>query len=184
MQLKNVMRGMVVLLVILLSCKEQKKEDRGDSPVARIALNQTEENIYRSSDSMLAAFRRKDWMTFVKYNHPNMTKMMGGSAAFASFIKMQMKQIPDSVMKSITINKILQVVKTPQDEQCVVEQNMLLNLNGDSLYKKTYLVGESLDKGNTWTFFDATTKTSLAIKDIKPDISNELKIPSVKKEIQ
>jgi hypothetical protein len=110
----------VIILVLLVACKEQNR--RSDkTPAVREALNKTEENIYRCGDSMLAAFRRKDWVTFVKYNNPNMTKRMGGTEAFASFINLQMKQIPDSNTKSITLGKILQVVTTTKDQQCVVE---------------------------------------------------------------
>ena len=157
-----------------MSCKEQNTSTlsrRGE------ASNETERNIYRCGDSMLAAFNRKDWMTFVKYNHPNMTKRMGGNTSFASFISKQMDQIPDTVIKSVEMGKILQVVKTPKDEQCVVEQIIKMNLDGKTIDKKTYLIGESLDEGNNWTFFDASTKTGLTPQDIKPDVSKALKVP-------
>lgn len=171
----------IIILLLLTACKEQANET-GKTAGRREAANETERRIYLSGDSMLAAFRRKDWLAFVKYNHPNMTQRMGGAEAFASFINMQMKQIPDTAIKSISIGKILQVVKTPKDEQCVAEQHIKMELNGIKLHKTTYLIGESLDNGNTWTFFDASTKTGLSPKDIKPDISNELKIPTVKTE--
>lgn len=168
----------VFVFLLLFACKEQnagKNEKRAPK-------NETEENIYRSGDSMLAAFKRKDWSSFVKYNHPNMTQRMGGAEAFASFINMQMKQIPDTVVKSLIIGRILQVVRTAKDVQCVVEQYMKMEQQGATLDKTTYLVGESLDNGKSWTFFDASTKTGLLPKDIKPDISNELKIPAIKNE--
>src|SRR5207253_1848763 len=132
----------ITFLLLLTACKQQKNETV-TTPVGRVAANETEQNIYRCGDSMLAAFKRKDWMTFVKYNHPTMTKMMGGPEAFASFINAQMKQIPDSAIKSVALVKILQVVKTPKDVQCVVEQNMKMELHGISRDKTTYLVGES-----------------------------------------
>lgn len=176
-------RGFVVIvLVLLVACKEQNRGT--DKTVAvREASNKTEENIYRCGDSMLAAFRRKDWVTFVQYNHPNMTKRMGGPEAFASFISLQMKQIPDSAIESIAIGRILQVVTTPKDKQCVVEQHLKLQQQGRTLDKTTYLVGESLDNGETWTFFDASAKTGLLPKDIKPDISSDLQVPVTKNQV-
>jgi hypothetical protein len=167
---------------LFIACKGLNRET-DETVSVREPANKTEENIYRCGDSMLAAFKRKDWVTFVKYNHPNMTSRMGGPEAFASFISVQMKQIPDSTIQSITIGKILQVVKTAKDEQCVVEQNMKMEQHGTTLDKTTYLVGESLDNGETWTFFDASTKTGLLPKDIKPDISNELQIPATKNQV-
>ncbi len=164
----------MITLFAAISCKEQNSSALSGR---RESLNETEKNIYRCGDSMLAAFNRKDWMTFVKYNHPNMTRRMGGTTAFASFIAKQMDQIPDTVIRSVEMGKILQVVKTPEDEQCVVEQIIKMNLDGKIIDKKTHLVGESLDRGYNWTFFDASTKTGLTPEDIKPDVSKALKMP-------
>lgn len=169
------------LIVVLFAACKQQNNKTGKTELESVATNETEQNIYKSGDSMLAAFKRKDWIGFVKYNHPNMTKRMGGPEAFASFINTQMKQIPDPAVKDIALGKILQVVKTPEDEQCIVEQNMTLGLGGNTFNKTTYLIGESLDRGSTWTFFDASTKTTLSPIDIKPNLSPELKIPGAKK---
>lgn len=156
----------------------------GDKQDSKVATNETEKNIYRCGDSMLSAFKRKDWISFVKYNNPNMTRRMGGAEAFASFINTQMKQVPDSAIQNIALGKILQVVKTPVDMQCVVEQNMTMRSAGTTMEKTTYLIGESTDNGQNWTFFDASTKTMLSAKDIKPNLSDQLKIPESKKEIK
>ena len=180
-QMNRILTAMGVLLMFA-ACDGQRS---GSSKTIddRATANEPEKNIYKSGDSMLAAFKRKDWIAFVRYNNPNMTKRMGGTEGFASFINMQMKQIPESAIKSLTLGRILQVVKTPKDEQCVVEQNMKMEQKGMTLVKTTYLVGESLDNGTTWTFFDASTKTGLVPKDIKPDISDDLKIPTTTNEV-
>jgi hypothetical protein len=179
--LKHSMKKMFLYCFIIMnvgiSCK-----NGADKPHHKPA-NQTEANIYRCSDSMLAAFKRKDWPAFAQFNHPAMMKMMGGQQAFASFIGEQMKQIPDTAIKKLETGKILQVVKTNKDQQCVVEQKMEMHLEGTTISSTTYLIGESLDGGKNWTFFDASTK-AMAPKDIKPDISPELKIPEKKQEIQ
>lgn len=150
------------------------------SPNAGYSRAEMEKNIYTSGDSMLAVFKRKDWLGFVKYMHPNLTKRMEGDTAFAAFVALQMKKIPRNAIKDVRLGRILQVVKTPHDEQCVVEQQMTMEVDGVEFDKTTYLVGESRDGGNAWTFFDASTKTALTAKEIKPDLSDELKIPNSK----
>lgn len=168
-----------IILFLAGSCRNGKgKTSEKNGP--RLAGNEIEHNIYSSGDSMLAAFRRKDWNGFVTYQHPNMIQRMGGVEAFASFVQLQMKQVADTSITDLSLGKILQVVKTPIDEQCVVEQKIQMQLEGFEVNKTTYLVGESLDKGKTWTFFDASTKTLLSPKEIKPDISPELQIPEAK----
>jgi hypothetical protein len=175
---KKVCLAFLFFLLLVSAC------NNSESSTGHEVKSETESNIYRSGDSMLSAFKRKDWHAYVKYNHPNMIKRMGGPEAFASFVNMQMQQIPDSTVKNIALGKILQVVKTPGDLQCVVEQHMELQLHGSNIKKITYLVGESLDNGTTWTFFDASVKTGVTPKEIKPDISSDLKIPEAQNDAQ
>ncbi len=146
--------------------------------------NSSEENIYRSADSMMSAFKNKDWKTFASYNHPEMIKMMGGVDAFDKLLTEQMMQIPDSAIKSIGVGKVLQVVKTADDHQCVVEQNMLMEMEGMRVTSTTYLIGESLNGGKNWTFFDASNGGSVKPTDIKPNLSPELKIPEKTQDVK
>lgn len=60
---------------------------------------------------------------------------------------------------------------------------MEMQMQGVTIANTTYLIGESLDDGKNWTFFDASVK-AMAPKDIKPDISPELKIPEKKQEVR
>ncbi len=167
-----------MIIALMSECNQPNNEVESSYGETRNAATETERNIYRCGDSMMAAFKRKDYKKFTSYQHPNMTKMMGGPEPFASFIDLQMKQLPKAVVKDIRFGKILQVVKTERDMQCLVEQNLQMEAEGLNLDRTTYLVGESLDGGKIWTFFDATVKSRLLPKDIKPDISPELKIPA------
>lgn len=113
-----------------------------------------------------------------------MMQMMGGVDNFVTFISQQMKHIPDTAVKQIGAGNILQLVKTDKDQQCVLEQHMHMLLEGIDINSTTYLVGESLDNGNTWKFFDASSNGLVTAKDIKPNLSPELTIPAQKKEIK
>lgn len=170
----------LVCSAFIFSCKNEpaNNETSGHHKPA----NETEENIYKAADSMMAAFKNRDWQLFAHFNHPAMQNMMGGQENFVSFIKEQMKQIPDTAIKLMDTGNILQVVKTGKDQQCVVEQNMRMVLDSIQITSTSYLVGESLDNGETWKFFDASNNGLMTTKDIKPDISPELKIPAKKQE--
>ncbi|HEX8331513.1 MAG TPA: hypothetical protein VF622_02755 [Segetibacter sp.] len=180
----------VILFLIagVVSCKEGAKDNAENKKAAvkdpRNPANETEENIYRSADSMMSAFKNKDWATFANYSHPAMIKMMGGQEAFVKLITDQMQQIPDTAIKSIGVGKIMQVVKTDQDQQCVVEQNMLMELQGMRITSTTYLVGESLNGGKSWTFFDASNGGVVKPKDLKPNLSPEIKVPEKKQDMK
>lgn len=176
--------SLFTLLILLLAAACGSKNEESATTNRKKAANETEENIYRAADSMMAAFKRHDWKTFASYNHPSMLQMMGGPGHFVSFIKEQMKNIPDTAIKSMNAGDILQVVKTNDDMQCVLEQQMHMRMEGIDINTTTYLVGQSLDDGKTWTFFDAATNGLVTPKDIKPNLSPELKIPAQKKEVE
>ncbi|WP_207495140.1 hypothetical protein [Aridibaculum aurantiacum] len=181
------MMNRLILLVFLfsfLACKSNDGSNGNDGIKRNKAANDIEENIYRSADSMMTAFKRQDWQTFASYNHPAMMRMMGGAENFVFFIKEQMKHIPDTAIKVMAAGNILQVVKTETDHQCVLEQHMHMLLEGININTTTYLVGESVDEGKNWTFFDASSNGLVTPKDIKPNLSNELNIPAQKKEVK
>jgi hypothetical protein len=177
--MKRVVVFVLLCNVLLYACKNNGKNETADH---RKPANETEEHIYNAADSMMAAFKNRDWPTFVRFNHPAMTNLMGGNDNFISFIQLQMKQIPDTAVKYIGAGNILQVVTTDKDQQCVVEQNMKLVMDSIQITSTSYLVGESLDNGKTWKFFDASNSGLITAKDIKPNLSPELKIPAKKQE--
>jgi len=185
------MKKLLFVLLIaatVASCTEGVKDGRetrkATAKDSRNPKNEVEENIYRSGDSMMQAFKAKDWATFAKYNHPTMLKMMGGEQSFIDLLSSQMEQIPDSSIKKLDMGKILQVVKTNTDHQCVVEQNMLMEMDGMRVTSTTYLVGESLNGGKSWTFFDASNSEQVKPTDIKPNLSAEIKVPQKKQDVK
>jgi hypothetical protein len=175
--MKRILLLVSVSCMLVMACNNKKYSADHKEPA-----NETEENIYNAADSMMTAFKNRDWPTFVRFNHPAMTNLMGGTENFISFIQVQMKQIPDTAVKYIGTGNILQVVKTDKDQQCVVEQNMKMVLDSIQITSTSYLVGESVDDGKTWKFFDASNSGLITAKDIKPNLSTELKIPAKKQE--
>lgn len=169
-----------LIFVLCISCRQGDKNSVSTSSRAKDTLSVVEKNIYRCGDSMLSAFKRKDYAGFIKYQQPNMVERMGGPEAFESFVNLQMKQVPENVLQDIKLGKILQLVKTNTDQQCVVEQLLRVELDSLQIDRTNYLVGESLDGGINWTFFDPSAKSGLLPKDIKPDISEDLRIPASK----
>ncbi len=163
----------IVLLLAFAGC--------GD---ARNPKNKTEEHIYRSADKMLLAFRNKDWESFVTYLHPNMIARLGGKEQMGKLMVAQMKDVPDSAIKKLEVSRIVQVKQTANDVQCIVEQQMMMHLQGAEVTSTTYLVGESLDNGKNWTFFDASNSGAADPRTIKPDLSPELNIPEKKQAVR
>jgi hypothetical protein len=59
-----------------------------------------------------------------------------------------------------------------------------MELSGMRITSTTYLVGESLNGGKSWTFFDASNGSVVKPKDLKPNLSPEIKVPEKRQEMK
>jgi hypothetical protein len=185
--MKNLILGMVTLFS-MVACSEQApvndtKEARRTED-NRKAANETEASIYKSADSMMTAFIKHDWKGFALFTHPAMLRVMGGADNIAFMVKQQMQNVPDTVIKSARVEKVLQVEKVDNELQCLVEQKIVMEMEGNRIVSTSYLIGESLNQGKSWTFFDASDNGKIKPLDVKPNLSPDLKIPPKKQEVQ
>lgn len=133
-------------------------------------------NIRQCADSLVSAFKKKNWEQFILYNNPAMVGTIGGKDEFMSYIKTMFAQIPDSAWKQYEPGKILQVLKTGGDLQSVIELKSKLEWEGRRITTISHLIGQSWNGGLFWTFFENDgDRTSAQL--IKPDLSDDLIIP-------
>ena len=183
------MKKIIVVLLVscsfIMACKQGENKNAQNTGITladRKPANETEAAIYASADSMMLAFKNRDWKTFARFTHPAMVRVMGGPDNIALLAQQQMNGIPDSIIKSAQVNRILQVEKVDNELQCVVEQKLILEMAGNRITSTTYLVGESLNEGKSWTFFDASNEGRIKPLDIKPNLSPKFTIPQKKQE--
>lgn len=134
-------------------------------------------NIIICADSLAYGFKQKNWELFARYSNPGMIGALGGKAAFIEYVSAQFSKIPDSAWSKYEPGRVLQVVKTENDLQAVVELNSIVEWQGIRITTTSHLIGESWSNGLYWTFFDSQNDMNVA-KTIKPDLSNQLIIPS------
>ncbi len=176
----------ICVLFCFASCKNNESiKSKTDSlqtvgPDLRNPANETEKAIYICGDAMTKAFAKRDWSTIADYTHPNVVKMMGGKEGMIEIVKAGMKDIPDTSIKKIGIGKIVAL----KGNQCVIEQEMLMHLQGVSVSSTTYLVGESFDNGKNWRFFDASNVGTMELKQIMPNYDSSLSIPTPKRSVK
>ena len=133
-------------------------------------------NIRTCADSLVKAFKTKDWSLFTRYSYPALIGSMGGKEAFISYLTFNLGQIPDSAWKKYETGRILQVIKTAGDLQAIVEVNSVIEWQGKRISSTHHLIAESWDGGLFWTFFDSQNDP-IASTLIKPDLSADLVIP-------
>jgi len=144
---------------------------------------QIKQNVLRYADSSAIAFKNRDWKTLARFTAPSVVEIMGGVENFESVTQSFMKDVPDSAIKYIRIGPVTQLVKTNSDWQSIVLQHMQMELSGIRFTSTTPLIGQSLDEGKTWTFFDSKGDTATA-RLMLPDISPLLVLPKKVQDMQ
>ena len=134
-------------------------------------------NLIKCADSMAWGFRARNWEVFARYTNPAIIGSMGGKAEFINFTTGVFGQIPDSSWKVYKPGKVLQLVKSGNDFQSIIELNSVIEWEGRRITAVNHLVGQSWDGGVFWTFFDSQNSQKSATQ-IKPDLSPDLVVPA------
>lgn len=169
----------ILLLLIFFFCC--------NSIVAQLSKNDSSilaKKIVLAVDSMTTAFKQKDLSTFSRFNYSGIKKIMGGEEAFIETIKASYKQLPDSSLKEIRAGRVHRIVKEKNSLQCIVEQILKIKVNTVTVSSISYLVGESRNNGNTWSFFDASAESIfLPNNKVMPNLSKKLIIPKKQQKV-
>lgn len=144
---------------------------------AQFDISFARQNILRCADSLTQAFKAKDWEKFARYSYPAMIGAMGGKKEFIRQVSQTFMQVPETAWKKYEKGKILQVVKTSNDLEALIELHSVIEWQGTRLLSNSCLIASSWDGGLFWTFFDSQGDRNAA-KAIKPDLSNKLMIPA------
>jgi len=166
------MKPIISILFFLLTLNSVSAQD----------TNAIKKNIEITTKKMAESFINRDWKEFVKYNLPSVVAALGGEEAFIKAVGDVMKDLPDSSIKLFELGKPMQLVKTTDDWQTVIEQKTNIFFSEMMVKSTTYLIGESLDGGITWTFIDSKGDLE-TVRVFKPDVSDKLILPERKKEI-
>ncbi|MEJ7627946.1 MAG: hypothetical protein WKF35_13855 [Ferruginibacter sp.] len=134
-------------------------------------------NIEAATKEMSATFISRNWEEYVKYTHPAVVEMIGGKEKFVKIVSEFMTELPDSSIKFFELGKPMQLINSGHDWQTVIMQKLDIYIQGKMVRSVSYLVGESLDNGKTWTFFDSKGDREV-VKKMKPDVSDKLIIPA------
>jgi len=136
--------------------------------------------IYSAEDSMMAIFKRKDWTAYAEYMHPVLIQLLGGKEKFIKTMQ-DLKILEEAEVQAYKKGKILQLVKTEKDYQCIVETFMQMEVAGNLFSGSSYDIGVSAD-GKTWTFFRIEeTITPAQIRQLFPNLHSNFKLPKAQR---
>ncbi|MEO6916249.1 MAG: hypothetical protein ABI151_11845 [Chitinophagaceae bacterium] len=131
---------------------------------------------------MVRALQKKDVPTLLKYIHPKMLEMAGGTDKLIrqmDTMKVMAKQFGAEI-KRINIGMPEKIVTYKKEMQTVIPETTELTSAFGDLSLETSLVVISSDDGKTWKFIDTGISSVKDLRKAMPELSPELIIPSRK----
>jgi hypothetical protein len=131
------------------------------------------------ADKMGKAFMSNDFQTFVKYSNPKLIKMIGGTKKMSEVVNKSIVDMKTKgmIFESITFSEPTKIVISSNELQSTIQQfTKVKTPNGGAMSTST-LIAISADKGVNWTFVDTSNKDMATIKQLLPNLSNNIVIP-------
>ncbi|HXC04799.1 MAG TPA: hypothetical protein VNZ86_08605 [Bacteroidia bacterium] len=145
---------------------------------------QTDTSQYRASvkasaDSMAQFLLKKEYTSFARFTHPKIIEMLGGREKMIQVISQSLSQMDSSGFKitGVVIGAPGPIIRADNQLQCILTQNMQMNVNGKTNATLSNLVAVSFNEGKSWVFIDCQKKNLEEVRNVFPELSNKLEIP-------
>lgn len=126
------------------------------------------------ADSLLKSFHKSDLNVYTNLSYPGIVQYYGGKKNFEEYLRRAKAVNSGETQEQV---RIVQLVNNTNEWQCVMQKQNEAIIDNNRAIITTYLVGQSVDKGRNWTFFDVAHNSVNNIVYIMPDIFTSLVIP-------
>jgi hypothetical protein len=159
-----------ILGSFLLLCTQFASAQESDTAIAT-------RNALKYADSIVKANFYQDWKTFMDLSCPTAIKYYGGPVQFKErVVLIYFRNEPKLEEKPETV-RIIGMLNEIDQWQCVIEKVRNTFINDKKAIITSYLVGQSLDAGETWKFIDVSHNSMESVAYLLPNIFDKLAIP-------
>jgi hypothetical protein len=125
------------------------------------------------ADSLLNAFQNNRSGQYTEMSYPGVITYYGGIRNYQQYVE-RARALSDSAHEK---TEIAQLLNNNNEWQCVIKKTHPRIIDGKKAYIVSYLVGQSIDSGMTWKYFDVAFNSVANIAYIMPDKFESLTIP-------
>ena len=133
---------------------------------------QQTEALKQQAQKMVAAFKAKDYATFVTYTPPGLIKLTGGKANMIAMLKQSVSamQSQGAEIVDASLGNTGKMVKENGVLFNVVTEVLQVNFNGNPLTRASSLLAYSTDNGIHWYFVESAVLKKKEAGKILPKI--------------
>lgn len=119
-----------------------------------------------------------DYKTIVKYTHPKLLALAGGSEKMLSLIKESLEQakLQGVKIESVTMSEPTKTVTIGSGLYSTLLQTVVMSMHNQKLSNTSTILANSTDKGKNWTFVDAGGMSDEQLKQLFPEIIGKINI--------
>lgn len=159
-----------ILGSFLLLCTQLTNAQESDTAIAT-------RNALKYADSIVKANFYQNWKVYIDLSCPSAIKYYGGPQQFKeNVVTIYFRNEPKLEEKPEAI-RMLEMRNEIDQWQCVVEKVRNTFINDKKAIITTYLVGQSVDAGETWKFIDVSHNSLDNLAYIFPPVFGDLPIP-------
>lgn len=128
------------------------------------------------ADSLLQSFHLNNLERYTDLSYPGIVQYYGGKKNFEEYVRRTraVQTVDETSPEQV---KVIQILNSTNEWQCVIEKTRKTVIDNKKAMITSYLVGQSKDEGQSWTFFDVAFNSVDNIAYIMPDIFETLSIP-------
>jgi hypothetical protein len=130
-----------------------------------------------SADSLNKAYENKLWDQYANHTYPGMIRFLGGKPGLIDYTERLWMHLNMNYNETIESQLVKQVVYEEDHWQCVIEKVKDCYIGERKAKIWTYMVGKSIDDGNSWKFFEISEGMLNNAREVMHEISDELLIP-------
>jgi hypothetical protein len=134
-------------------------------------------NASKYADSIVKANFYQDWKTFMDLSCPTAIKYYGGPVQFKERVVLIYFRNEPKLEEKPELTRVIEMRNEIDQWQCVVEKVRNTFINDKKAIITTYLVGQSLDAGETWKFIDVSHNSMESVAYLLPNVFDNLAIP-------
>jgi hypothetical protein len=138
------------------------------------------ESIRAAAQSCADAMLKGDFEAFANFTHPRLIEMFGGRQKFIATIKKGNEDMKaqKAAITSFTVRAPDGTTKGGADLFAVVPTTLAMTIRDSKIKQDGYLIGVSSDNGAHWTFVTGDGIERAKLKEILPNLPEELKLPA------
>lgn len=135
------------------------------------------DDVTQKAQAMSKAMVRMEWEQYADYVAPIVVESLGGRAEFIKKMNKNTEQMTHegSHIDDVEVTKPQRLLGTGANLQAIVPMLITIRVPEGILKRKSFLVANSVNSGETWSFFDGAAIDPRNVSKLVPNVSEEAK---------